>query len=224
MFSGATFSLDSSKYDSHSTRRVLSNERHIHLHSPGSYFSACLLALIDLSQAFLVAVRRDIPQLHAEVREWKLKFKHFFGPADKEITVEFMEFVHRVRAHIGEAKLDSAPVSPPLLKTKRAVSRKEARILHGFVRPTEPWVGAYTDDSRLFEYVPEYEQRLKAQRDAATQQAQKTKVQTEIDAEIAAAKEKSRSWRQLGFEGDFALTEGLQDGLLTKEKKTKEEH
>lgn len=75
----------------------------------------------------------------------------------------------------------------------------------GYTRTRKVWRGPYADDSRLFEFVPHYERRLKRDAKLKEKAEKKQELELEIDDEIAAAKAKYGKWKVSGFEGDFKL-------------------
>jgi hypothetical protein len=65
---------------------------------------------------------------------------------------------------IGEEKLAAAVPEPTTPKKSTRLSRRQHRLLNGYSGPEKTkqrWVGKFTDDSKLFEYAPEFERKLR---------------------------------------------------------------
>jgi hypothetical protein len=159
-------------------------------------------------ETLLNKARKHFPELNADARQLILRLKSEYKPLNEEMEKDMRAFVKRIREYIGEDKLEGALLGPRVPKPPRRISRKKARILNGVLDPKklrQRWTSKHTNDLKTYEYVPEFERRLKKMKAGVEKEVQDEQIKVEIDEEIEAARKKFSDWKTIGFEGDFSL-------------------
>eukprot|EP01124_Arcella_intermedia_P007664 TRINITY_DN1472_c0_g2_i1.p1 TRINITY_DN1472_c0_g2~~TRINITY_DN1472_c0_g2_i1.p1 ORF type:complete len:626 (+),score=136.70 TRINITY_DN1472_c0_g2_i1:272-1879(+) len=159
----------------------------------------------QLYEMFLKGVSRDLPKFRHDVRTWKARFATKYGSVDKATVLEFEEWMKTIKEHIGEENMSNVPIAPTIPRIKNRFTRKEFLIQNNLMPPKVRFTSKFTDDSRLFEYVPEYLRRL--ERESEQYQARKKQEEAErkAAADIELAREKETEWRQIGFRGEESV-------------------
>lgn len=101
---------------------------------------------------------------------------------------------------------------------KARVTRKEMAIALGYRRPKVRYESIFTDDSQLFDFVPEYKRRIEREKKEKERNIEKETLQSKIRAELAEAEKKRREWRSVGFRDNYSLSkiqlETLQSDIM----------
>jgi len=116
-------------------------------------------------------------------------FRYKYGNVDKATLIEFNNWVQNVKDHIGEQNLVTIPPTVVIPRMKARVTRKEMAIALGYRRPRIRYVSRYTDDSKLFEYVPQYLRRLEREKRDIAREQEKVRIDAKIKAELSSETE-----------------------------------
>jgi len=163
---------------------------------------------------FMRGVSRDYPKFRYQIRDWKLRFASKYGFVDKATVLDFEAWMSTVREHIGEENLINAPVGPTIPHPKLRVTRNEIATQYGYKPPKQRYTSQYTDDSKLFQFVPEYALRLEREAKEKERDREKERIQKEIAIELERAQQKEREWRRVGFKGDASVADEELDNEL----------
>jgi len=158
----------------------------------------------QLYEEFIIAVQGAIPRFHPTGRALRLRWRTSNGAMDKATINEANAWVKTVRDYIGEENLSDLPQQPHAPKPRLLPSRKQRARLAG-KPPLVPYKSKWTDDSKLFEFVPHYLRRVERERKEALRKDKKQTEEKIIDEDLERARRAREEWQELGFKGDYPM-------------------
>jgi len=170
----------------------------------------------QLYEVFMKGVSRDLPRFRHDVRAWKTRFSAKYGSVDKATVLEFEEWMNTIKEHIGEENMAKVPIAPVVPKIKTRFTRKDFLIQNNLLPPRVRFTSKFTDDSRLFEYVPEYLRRLERESEQYQIKKKQEEAERKAAAEIELAREKEMQWKHMGFRGEESVASDALRKKLTE--------
>jgi len=137
-----------------------------------------------LFELFMKGVVKDIPQKREEAKEILRNLKKESYLKDKVIIAEYSAWIRNLITELGDKATD-VPKHKENKKIEpiRITRKKQKMILYG-ERKKKRYVSKFSNDSKMFQFAPEYIQRIEDWKKEALKSKEKREIEAKVDSEI----------------------------------------